>query len=72
MKKINFDSLSNSELLERINTFKAEIATIRFDLASGKSKKTHQLKQTRHNLARVLTIAAKRAAAQFNTEVKEK
>ncbi|MGL4662130.1 MAG: 50S ribosomal protein L29 [Culicoidibacterales bacterium] len=56
-------SLSDAELLKEVKELKVELFKLRFQLATGQLEATSDIKKTRKDIARRLTILSERANA---------
>jgi large subunit ribosomal protein L29 len=52
--------LSDTELLERLESHKEELFNLRFQLATGQLDNPMRVKQVRHDVARILTVLHER------------
>ena len=52
--------LGDQELFERLESDKEELFNLRFQLATGQIDNPMRIKQVRHEIARILTIARER------------
>jgi large subunit ribosomal protein L29 len=52
--------LADEELIERLETDKEELFNLRFQLATGQIDNPMRIKDVRHEIARILTIARER------------
>ncbi len=55
MKKPEFTNMSVSELQAKLKELRTELFNLRFQHATSQLEKTSSLKETRKNIARVLT-----------------
>lgn len=55
MKKNDLHNQNSAELATMLETARAKLSQLRFDLADKKLKKTNEIKATRRLIARVLT-----------------
>jgi large subunit ribosomal protein L29 len=55
--------LSDAELDEKLSEYKKELFNLRFQLVTGQLDNVRLLKQTRKDIARVLTVQRERALA---------
>ena len=60
--------LGDQELFERLESDKEELFNLRFQLATGQIDNPMRIKQVRHEIARILTIARER---EIETEALE-
>lgn len=56
-------SLSDAELLKEVKELKVELFKLRFQLATGQLEATSDIKKTRKDIARRLTLLSERANA---------
>ena len=52
--------LTNEELMNKLNDFKSELFSLRFQLATGQLENTARIKMVKKDIARVKTILAER------------
>jgi large subunit ribosomal protein L29 len=60
MEAAELRDLSETELLEHINTARRELFGLRFQHATGELDNTAGLKKAKHEIARALTVANER------------
>ncbi len=60
MKANELRDLSSAELMNKLNDFKGELFSLRFQLATGQLENTARIKFVRKDIARVKTILAER------------
>lgn len=60
MKTSAFKDMSDSELMEKVKEFKAELFNLRFQQATGQLQNPLVIKDTRRNIARVKTVLRER------------
>ena len=53
-------SLTSEELMNKLNDFKSELFSLRFQLATGQLENTARIKMVKKDIARVKTILAER------------
>lgn len=56
LKPSELRNLTKEELLAKLNSLKGELYNLRYESASGRVEKPHKVKQTRRDIARILTI----------------
>ena len=52
--------LTSEELMSKLNDFKSELFSLRFQLATGQLENTARIKMVKKDIARVKTILAER------------
>ena len=52
--------LTSEELMNKLNDFKSELFSLRFQLATGQLENTARIKMVKKDIARVKTILAER------------
>ncbi|WFD10394.1 50S ribosomal protein L29 [Tepidibacter hydrothermalis] len=60
MKAKELREMTSSELNQKINEFKSELFSLRFQLATGQLENTSRVKFVRKDIARVKTILIER------------
>jgi large subunit ribosomal protein L29 len=60
MKPSQIRELSNTEIQSRLNDAREEYMNLRFQMAMGGLTDYTRLRQTRHNIARMMTILSER------------
>ena len=60
MKNIDFNSLTNSELVEKLASLKSELFNLRFTHATGSLTNSSELAICKRNIARVKTVMRQR------------
>ncbi|MEJ8552965.1 50S ribosomal protein L29 [Tepidibacter sp. Z1-5] len=60
MKAKELRDMTSSELNQKINEFKSELFSLRFQLATGQLENTSRVKFVRKDIARVKTILIER------------
>ncbi|WP_101773944.1 50S ribosomal protein L29 [Peptostreptococcus faecalis] len=60
MKAKELRNLSGEELLSKLDEFKSELFSLRFQLATGQLQNTARIKAVRRNIAKVKTVLAER------------
>ena len=60
MKAKEFRDLKSEELMNKLNDFKSELFSLRFQLATGQLENTARIKMVKKDIARVKTILAER------------
>ena len=60
MKAKELRDLTSEELMNRLNDFKSELFSLRFQLATGQLENTARIKMVKKDIARVKTILAER------------
>ena len=60
MKAKELRDLNSEELIVKLNNFKSELFSLRFQLATGQLENTARIKMVKKDIARVKTILAER------------
>ena len=60
MKAKELRDLTSEELMNKLNGFKSELFSLRFQLATGQLENTARIKMVKQDIARVKTILAER------------
>ena len=60
MKAKELRDLTSEELISKLNDFKSELFSLRFQLATGQLENTARIKIVKKDIARVKTILAER------------
>ena len=60
MKAKELRDLKSEELIVKLNEFKSELFSLRFQLATGQLENTARIKMVKKDIARVKTILAER------------
>ncbi|MBC7317640.1 50S ribosomal protein L29 [Candidatus Bipolaricaulota bacterium] len=60
MKARDLRELTNEELMQRVQEWKRKLLNLRFQLASGQLTNTAEIKKTKRDIARALTILRER------------
>ena len=60
MKAKELRDLKSEELIVKLNDFKSELFSLRFQLATGQLENTARIKMVKKDIARVKTILAER------------
>lgn len=60
MKARDLRELSNEELMQKVQEWKRKLLNLRFQLASGQLTNTAEIKKTKKDIARALTILRER------------
>ncbi len=60
MKAKELRDLKSEELVSKLNDFKSELFSLRFQLATGQLENTARIKMVKKDIARVKTILAER------------
>ena len=60
MKAKELRDLTSEELMSKLNDFKSELFSLRFQLATGQLENTARIKLVKKDIARVKTILAER------------
>lgn len=60
MKAKELRDLKSEELMIKLNDFKSELFSLRFQLATGQLENTARIKMVKRDIARVKTILAER------------
>ena len=71
MKNIDFNSLTNSELVEKLASLKSELFNLRFTHATGSLTNNSELAICKRNIARVKTVIRQRELGLANAPEKE-
>ena len=60
MQAKELKSLTSEELMNKLNDFKSELFSLRFQLATGQLENTARIKFVKMDIARVKTVLAER------------
>lgn len=60
MKARDLRELTNDELIQRVQEWKRKLLNLRFQLATGQLTNTAEIKKTKRDIARALTILRER------------
>ena len=60
MQAKELKSLTSEELMNKLNDFKSELFSLRFQLATGQLENTARIRTVRKNIARIKTIIRER------------
>ena len=60
MKAKELRDLTSEELMNKLNDFKSELFSLRFQLATGQLENTARIKMVKKDIARVKTVLAER------------
>ena len=60
MKAKELRDLTSEELMSKLNDFKSELFSLRFQLATGQLENTARIKMVKKDIARVKTVLAER------------
>ena len=60
MKAKELRELENAHLIEKLNEFKSELFSLRFQLATGQLENTARIKFVKKDIAKVKTVLAER------------
>jgi large subunit ribosomal protein L29 len=60
MKARDLRELTNDELIQRVQEWKRKLLNLRFQLATGQLTNTAEIKKTKKDIARALTILRER------------
>ena len=60
MKAKELRELENAQLVEKLNEFKSELFSLRFQLATGQLENTARIKFVKKDIAKVKTVLAER------------
>ena len=71
MKNVDFNSLTNSELVEKLAALKTELFNLRFTHATGSLTNSSELAICKRNIARVKTIIRQRELGLAQAPEKE-
>ena len=71
MKNLELNSLTNSELAEKLASLKAELFNLRFTHATGSLTNSSELANCKRNIARVKTIIRQRELGLAQAPEKE-
>ena len=63
MKAKELRDLTNEELMNKLNDFKSELFSLRFQLATGQLENTARIKFVKKDIARVKTVLVERTRA---------
>ncbi len=64
LEKLDLSKLSDSEITDKINVVRRELFDLRFKLATKQLKETHKFKESRVQLAQLLTLQSERSRSQ--------
>lgn len=67
MRAEELRELSDTELEEKLEEFKTDLFNLRFELATGQLDNYKQLRNTRRDIARVMTVQRERQAKAKET-----
>jgi large subunit ribosomal protein L29 len=71
MKNVDFNSLTNSELVEKLAALKTELFNLRFTHATGSLTNNSELAICKRNIARVKTVIRQRELGLAQAPEKE-
>ena len=71
MKNVDFNSLTNSELVEKLASLKSELFNLRFTHATGSLTNNSALAICKRNIARVKTVIRQRELGLAQAPEKE-
>jgi large subunit ribosomal protein L29 len=71
MKNVDFNSLTNSELVEKLAALKTELFNLRFTHATGSLTNSSELAICKRNIARVKTVIRQRELGLAQAPEKE-
>ena len=71
MKNVDFNSLTNSELVEKLASLKSELFNLRFTHATGSLTNNSELAICKRNIARVKTVIRQRELGLAQAPEKE-
>ena len=60
MQAKELKNLTSEELMNKLNDFKSELFSLRFQLATGQLENTARIKMVKKDIARVKTVLAER------------
>ena len=60
MQAKELKSLTSEELMSKLNDFKSELFSLRFQLATGQLENTGRIREVRKGIARMKTIISER------------
>ena len=60
MKAKELRDLTSEELMNKLNDFKSELFSLRFQLATGQLQNTARIKTVKRDIAKVKTVLAER------------
>ena len=60
MQAKELKSLTSEELMNKLNDFKSELFSLRFQLATGQLENTGRIREVRKGIARMKTIISER------------
>ena len=63
MQAKELKSLTSEELMNKLNNFKSELFSLRFQLATGQLENTARISQVRKSIARMKTVIRERELA---------
>ena len=63
MQAKELKSLTSEELMNKLNDFKSELFSLRFQLATGQLENTARISQVRKSIARMKTVIRERELA---------
>ena len=63
MKANELTAMTKEQLVEKVNELKAQLFSLRFQLATGQLQNTMQISETRRDIARCKTILRQKAQA---------
>ena len=64
MKAKELRDLTSEELMSKLNDFKSELFSLRFQLATGQLENTARIRQVRKTIARIKTVIRERELNQ--------
>jgi len=64
MKPAKLRELSTDEIAGKIKEYKTELFNLRFQNAVGHLKNTSRIREVRHTIARLMTIATEKASTE--------
>ena len=68
MQAKELKSLTSEELMNKLNDFKSELFSLRFQLATGQLENTARIKFVKKDIARVKTVLAERKLNETRAE----
>lgn len=72
LRAVELRTKGKKDLLKQLDELKAELGTLRVaQVTQGAASKLGKIKQTRKNIARVLTVVNQKASESYRTELKD-
>ena len=63
MKANELTAMTNEQLVEKVNELKAQLFSLRFQLATGQLQNTMQISETKRDIARCKTVLRQKEQA---------